>query len=334
MGSFGQYQDFNCDNNPLLCGWTMVFIPYCTQDLHGGKVTVPSDDSWGLYFTGTFVFRAVVQELDAKYNLTSATEIILTGEPVEVYCSSFSLTHKGVRTCLHTRSQTCKHTSRPHTHTTHAHTHSRTHTLTHTHTSTHTHSHKHTHSHTHSLSLWSAGQSAGGIGVWYHLDWLSNKYPAARVVGAPIAGFYFPVRSKRVHTESLRESERQAEKKQHTHTRTHAHTSSNPTILPTSPPLSLSLSHQAYPYTGINHTSSGLADFRPQAWPSHYKLWNSTVDEDCYRAHVTQPWLCMLSNVSFDFVSTPTFITEAQTDQVRACVCACTSVAMAVAVSV
>ena len=138
MGSFGQYQDFNCDNNPLLCGWTMVFIPYCTQDLHGGKVTVPSDDSWGLYFTGTFVFRAVVQELDAKYNLTSATEIILTGEPVEVYCSSFSLTHKGVRTCLHTRSQTCKHTSRPHTHTTHAHTHSRTHSRTHTLAHTHT----------------------------------------------------------------------------------------------------------------------------------------------------------------------------------------------------
>jgi hypothetical protein len=35
------------------------------------------------------------------------------------------------------------------------------------------------------------GDSAGGIGVWPHLDWLAARYPRARVVGAPVAGFYF-----------------------------------------------------------------------------------------------------------------------------------------------
>jgi hypothetical protein len=35
------------------------------------------------------------------------------------------------------------------------------------------------------------GESAGGIGVWPNLDWLAQQFPAARVVGAPIAGFYF-----------------------------------------------------------------------------------------------------------------------------------------------
>ena len=35
------------------------------------------------------------------------------------------------------------------------------------------------------------GESAGGIGVWPNLDWLALRYPRARVVGAPIAGFYF-----------------------------------------------------------------------------------------------------------------------------------------------
>ena len=35
------------------------------------------------------------------------------------------------------------------------------------------------------------GDSAGGIGVWPHLDYLAARYPAARVSGAPLAGFYF-----------------------------------------------------------------------------------------------------------------------------------------------
>lgn len=34
------------------------------------------------------------------------------------------------------------------------------------------------------------GESAGGIGVWPNLDALAERYPKARVVGAPIAGFY------------------------------------------------------------------------------------------------------------------------------------------------
>lgn len=64
------------------------------------------------------------------------------------------------------------------------------------------------------------GDSAGGIGVWPNLDYLAQRYPHARVVGAPVAGFYF----------------------------------------------------YAYPYTGVNHTSSDLADFRPEAWPQYVLL--------------------------------------------------------------
>ena len=36
-----------------------------------------------------------------------------------------------------------------------------------------------------------SGDSAGGIGVWPNLDHTARRYPRARVVGAPIAGFYF-----------------------------------------------------------------------------------------------------------------------------------------------
>jgi hypothetical protein len=35
------------------------------------------------------------------------------------------------------------------------------------------------------------GASAGGIGTWLNLDWVAARYPRARVVGAPVAGFYF-----------------------------------------------------------------------------------------------------------------------------------------------
>jgi len=38
-----------------------------------------------------------------------------------------------------------------------------------------------------------SGDSAGGIGTWYHLDRLASRFPRARVVGAPVAGFYFYV---------------------------------------------------------------------------------------------------------------------------------------------
>jgi hypothetical protein len=38
-----------------------------------------------------------------------------------------------------------------------------------------------------------SGDSAGGIGVWLHVDALQERFPNAHVMGAPVAGFYFPV---------------------------------------------------------------------------------------------------------------------------------------------
>ena len=109
------------------------------------------------------------------------------------------------------------------------------------------------------------GASAGGIGVWHHLDRIAQALPAARVVGTPIAGYYFP----------------------------------------------------AYPYTGVNHTSSSLADFQPAAWPDHVDLWQSKMDESCVQAKApADQWQCMLANYSYDYITTPVFITEAQTDEV------------------
>ena len=106
------------------------------------------------------------------------------------------------------------------------------------------------------------GESAGGIGVFPNVDFLADAYPRARVIAAPIAGFYF-----------------------------------------------------AYPYTGPGHTSSGLADFRKSAWPSHYSLWQSFVDVTCSK-HLQEPAYCILANYSLPFVESEAFIVESQTDKV------------------
>ncbi|EDQ88996.1 uncharacterized protein MONBRDRAFT_25774 [Monosiga brevicollis MX1] len=110
-----------------------------------------------------------------------------------------------------------------------------------------------------------SGDSAGGLGTWYHLNDLVDRYPQASVYNVPIAGFYFP----------------------------------------------------AYPYTGPNHTQSGLADFRAEAWPGHVTLWQSHMDQDCQRdMPVNDTWKCMLANFSYPYMRAPIFIVEAQTDEV------------------
>jgi hypothetical protein len=172
--------------NPDFSDWHHVDVPYCSQDLHSGQVTVPSNETWGLYFSGHLVFTSILDALDATAGLKSATEIILTGA------------------------------------------------------------------------------SAGGIGVWLNVGYLATRYPSARVTAVPIAGFYY----------------------------------------------------YAYPYQGINHTSSTLADFQPDAWPGHYALWSSYVDRNCLNGLSTAPWACMLANYSFPYISTPSFAIEAQTDEV------------------
>lgn len=53
--------------------------PYCSQDLHSGQVTEPSDATWGLYFSGHLILDAILDDLDKLYNLKEATDIILFG---------------------------------------------------------------------------------------------------------------------------------------------------------------------------------------------------------------------------------------------------------------
>jgi hypothetical protein len=71
-------------------------------------------------------------------------------------------------------------------------------------------------------------------------------------------------------------------------------------------------------YEGTNHTENGCADFRTDAWPINYDLYNAYVDQSCKEAFVSQglhPGACMLSNNSFPYIESPSFAIQAQTDQ-------------------
>jgi len=69
----------SCTNSPNICTWNHVDIPYCSQDLRSGQRTTPSEETWGLYFSGHLLFEDVLNDLDLKHNLSEATEIIIQG---------------------------------------------------------------------------------------------------------------------------------------------------------------------------------------------------------------------------------------------------------------
>eukprot|EP00929_Paragymnodinium_shiwhaense_P088364 TRINITY_DN4866_c0_g1_i1.p1 TRINITY_DN4866_c0_g1~~TRINITY_DN4866_c0_g1_i1.p1 ORF type:complete len:397 (-),score=26.82 TRINITY_DN4866_c0_g1_i1:367-1557(-) len=112
-----------------------------------------------------------------------------------------------------------------------------------------------------------SGCSAGGFGVWLHLDWLAERYPHARVVGAPIAGYYF-----------------------------FADFYTGPGA--SGPPSSEFL----------------VTDFREEAWPAHFSLWSSFVDQSC--AAAIKPWRCLLANYSFPYTANDVFIVQSGVDKI------------------
>ena len=69
-------------------------------------------------------------------------------------------------------------------------------------------------------------------------------------------------------------------------------------------------------YTGPHAIGpSSMADFREEAFPTTYALYNAHVDEDCAKA-LPDPSACMLLNNSLPYIDSDIFVIQAQTDQV------------------
>ena len=71
-----------------------------------------------------------------------------------------------------------------------------------------------------------------------------------------------------------------------------------------------------HPYQGPDHTSSNLANFSEDGMRDAYYLYQAYVDESCKEARGDDPWACMFATYAYPYISSPSFISEAQTDQV------------------
>eukprot|EP01052_Picozoa_sp_SAG31_P013334 SAG31_NODE_800_length_12014_cov_11.050608_3_plen_370_part_00 len=77
--SASHFIDASCTGNPVLCGYNLVYLPYCSQDLWAGMRTSVSPETFGFYFSGRHVLSAVLESLEAMADLKAASLVILTG---------------------------------------------------------------------------------------------------------------------------------------------------------------------------------------------------------------------------------------------------------------
>lgn len=74
------FQSSDAEANPLWYEANQVFLPYCGGDLHGGtRETNEDPDTWGLFFSGHWIVRAMIEDLKTKENLEDADLVVLSG---------------------------------------------------------------------------------------------------------------------------------------------------------------------------------------------------------------------------------------------------------------
>lgn len=73
--SFMSYSDANPFRD-----WNMVFVPYCSGDMHSGQRTTKSNSTFGLYFAGYENVKATVKYLAINYGLnTTGNTLVWSG---------------------------------------------------------------------------------------------------------------------------------------------------------------------------------------------------------------------------------------------------------------
>ena len=92
--------DASCTGNPTLCDYNMVYMPYCSQDLWTGQRTTVGPDTWGLYFSGRWIIKAVMDLLSATHDLKGASEVILSGNSAGGVSKSDEFCIKNEELCI------------------------------------------------------------------------------------------------------------------------------------------------------------------------------------------------------------------------------------------
>jgi len=71
----------NCNENPLFCKASAVYIPYCSSDAFMGTAA-KSDETWGFYFEGHLNFKAITEHLILENGLDDTNtemKVLVTG---------------------------------------------------------------------------------------------------------------------------------------------------------------------------------------------------------------------------------------------------------------
>jgi len=71
-------QDVHAKYSPYMYDWNMVFVPYCSGDLHLGQVSVASSRTWGLVFNGHHIIEAVFKHL--QHHMEQSEMVVWSGE--------------------------------------------------------------------------------------------------------------------------------------------------------------------------------------------------------------------------------------------------------------
>eukprot|EP00753_Platysulcus_tardus_P000836 PLAT10740.1.p1 GENE.PLAT10740.1~~PLAT10740.1.p1 ORF type:complete len:394 (+),score=163.45 PLAT10740.1:34-1215(+) len=64
--------------NPKFARWNQVFIPYCTGDVHGGRVAA-SSATWNFFFEGHTGLVTLLQHMEDTLGLAHVSELVVTG---------------------------------------------------------------------------------------------------------------------------------------------------------------------------------------------------------------------------------------------------------------
>lgn len=73
------FQNPDAGANPQWHNANMVFLPYCTGDLHSGTRQSASSDTWGLHFSGHLIVQALISQLKATAGLGDADLVVFAG---------------------------------------------------------------------------------------------------------------------------------------------------------------------------------------------------------------------------------------------------------------
>lgn len=79
MTQTGNFFDRDCSSNPVFCDYNLVYVPYCTGDVHSGQQRAFPSPALPFYFSGHLNIVTIVDHLLNTTSLGSAQRVMVSG---------------------------------------------------------------------------------------------------------------------------------------------------------------------------------------------------------------------------------------------------------------